>query len=444
MKLPLTGRSARRPRDSGQPGPEHPGPDEAGHQRGRRGPAQASLPTPDGASALVHHSPPAARLGRTSTRIHSRRLATRGATVYFLVVVPDGRGVRSQATSGTTPLRTADPPPSAEYRVRGRHRYRPNPASLPLSPTPTPTTPARAYAALGVGIVCIGWSAIFVKLAAVPGPASAFYRMFFASVILIPAWLVRRPLAPSRAGIRLSLICGLFFAGDLALWNTALLHTSAANATLLANLSPLWVGLGALVLLHEPVGPRYWLGMAIALAGSFVVLRGGALLTGSLNAADLLAVGASFFYAAYMLTTRVTRASVDTFSFMVLSMAACGCALLLLSLAMGAPLTGYSRGSWLALIGLGLVTQAGGWVSITYALGTLRASSVSVTLLGQPVLTAIFAALVLAEPLTASLLVGGALILLGIALVLRRDKPVADNETDHHADSTVADVAPNA
>lgn len=48
------------------------------------------------------------------------------------------------------------------------------------------------YVVLFAGIVCIGWSAVFVKLSAVDGLSSAFYRMFFGFVGVIPIWLFRR------------------------------------------------------------------------------------------------------------------------------------------------------------------------------------------------------------------------------------------------------------
>jgi len=46
----------------------------------------------------------------------------------------------------------------------------------------------KAYLALFIGIVCISWSAIFVKLAHVPGEAAAFYRMF--GCLLLSIWLI--------------------------------------------------------------------------------------------------------------------------------------------------------------------------------------------------------------------------------------------------------------
>ncbi|MFO7633917.1 MAG: hypothetical protein R6W76_15335, partial [Caldilinea sp.] len=54
-----------------------------------------------------------------------------------------------------------------------------------------------AYVALGFGVLCIGLSAIFVKLAGVPGPVSAFYRVFFATLLLAPWWAFRAICSPA-------------------------------------------------------------------------------------------------------------------------------------------------------------------------------------------------------------------------------------------------------
>lgn len=65
---------------------------------------------------------------------------------------------------------------------------------------------------------------------------------------------------------------GLFFAGDLAAWNTSVLLTSAASATLFGNTSPLWVSLGALFLFKEKLGRGFWAGLGLALVGALIIL----------------------------------------------------------------------------------------------------------------------------------------------------------------------------
>ena len=279
-----------------------------------------------------------------------------------------------------------------------------------------------AYLALVAGVVCIGCSAIFVKLAAVPGTASAFYRVFVAGNILVPWWLLTRFSYPSRRDLVLILAGGIFFALDLVLWNSGLLLTSAATATLLANNAPIWVGLGVLVVFHEHLSLYYWAGLTIAMVGMALIVGGDAWRQLSFNRGDLLAIGASLFYAAYLLTTERVRSRVDTLTFMTLSVVSCIGSLFPMSLLLGVRLTGYSHQTWLALVGLGLVSQLGGWLAISYALGHLSAAPVSVGLLGQAVVTALLSMPLLGEYLNMNQVIGGVLVLAGIYLVNRQSR----------------------
>jgi len=284
-----------------------------------------------------------------------------------------------------------------------------------------------AWLALAVGIVCIGFSAIFVKLAHVPGPISAFYRVLIAAVVLLPWWLARGQRRLSRAQLGLILLGGAFFAIDIALWNTSILLIPAATATLLANNSPLWVGLASLLLFRERLTGRYWLGLAVALCGMMALVGFQAIRHLRLDPGNLLAVGASVFYAAYLLTTHRVRAKVDLLTVMTLSTVTSVAALLLINLAMGSTFTGYGRSAWLALAGLGLISQLGGWLAINYALGHLRAAPVSVCLLAQVLVTTLAAMPLLGEFLKLNQVAGGVLVLAGIYLVTQgpRAEPIA-------------------
>jgi len=82
----------------------------------------------------------------------------------------------------------------------------------------------------------------------------------------------RRHAPPSRYHLWIAALGGLFFAGDLAAWNTSVLLTSAASATLFGNTSPLWVSLGALFLFKEKLGRGFWAGLGLALVGALIIL----------------------------------------------------------------------------------------------------------------------------------------------------------------------------
>lgn len=310
-------------------------------------------------------------------------------------------------------------------------------ADVPPGVQRTPSLPAatatasrlRVYAMLALGIVCIGFSAIFVRWSAVPGVVSAFYRVLIATVVLAAPFArgARRGLVPRdpRAWL-LAAAAGLFFALDNGLWNTSLFLTPAANATLLGNDAPIIVGLGALLLFRERLGPIYWLGLAIALTGMGIIVGGDVLSRSTLGAGDLLALAGGAAYGCYLLTTQHLRARMDTLSTLWIGGTAAAVLLLPVILVAHDPLWGFSLQSYLALLALGVVSQVIGWLAITYALGHLPASIVSPTLLGQPIITAFLAVPLLGEPLAARQVVGGVVALAGIYLVNRRQSAPAD------------------
>jgi drug/metabolite transporter (DMT)-like permease len=289
-------------------------------------------------------------------------------------------------------------------------------------PTPRPVPLARVYAVLALGIVCIAFSAIFTRWAGVPGTVSAWYRVAIATVALAPLFargLARGTVARAPRLWLLAAVAGVFFALDLALWNTALFLTSAATSTLLGNDAPIIVGFVSLVVFRERLGRSFWLGLALALAGMGVIAGRDVLAGAAAGVGDVLSLAAGAAYGCYLIITGRIRARMDTLSTLWLSSAA-GCVLLLVvNLATQRALWGFSAHALLALLAMGLVSQVAGWLAINYALGHLPASIVSVTVLGQPVLTALLAVPLLAQPLGVSQLLGGAVALAGIYLVNR-------------------------
>jgi drug/metabolite transporter (DMT)-like permease len=279
---------------------------------------------------------------------------------------------------------------------------------------------ALAYAALALGALALGVSALLVRWAAAPGPVTAFYRMGLASLAMGPFALARRNGRPwPAAGVRLAALAGVALAFDLALWNTAVNVTTAANATLFANTAPLWVALGAWLLFRERLRPVFWGGLGLTLAGAAAIAGGDFLRHASLGWGDLLAVGASLFYASYYLITQRGRRWLPPLPYVWLAGIVSTGVLLVLSLVLGMPLTGYPPTTYLAFLGLALITQVTGYVSVAYALGHLPASVVSPTMVSQPVITALLAIPILGEPLTATQWIGGAAVVAGVIVVHR-------------------------
>lgn len=276
----------------------------------------------------------------------------------------------------------------------------------------------RSYAALGIGVVAITWSAIFVRWAAIPGPASAFYRVLFAFVLLAP-FSFRRMQSVSRASLLWSTAGGVFFAGDIALFNSAVMATTATSATLLAFVSPVIVGLLAWLISRRAPQPVFWIGLFVSVAGSALVAGSDLLHHAALGRGDMLALSASLCFAGYLLVTEHARRSMPATLLLGCSLAATVVSLLLFSLAAGVSLKIPNTHSLLALLGLGIICQLLGYLSLTYALGHLPATVTSVTLLLQVPLTAVLAIVLLHEQLSWQQTLGGLLVLVGVGVVNR-------------------------
>ncbi len=281
-----------------------------------------------------------------------------------------------------------------------------------------------AMAALLVGGVAIAGSPIFVRLSEVGPMATAFWRVALALIPLL-AWSgLGRDASADRRPERLSdyallVLPGVFLAVDLGAWHLSLTLTSVANATLLANLAPVFVTLASWALFRSPVSRIFMAGLVTAVAG-VVVLKGG---PGALGGGDLLgdgiAIVAAMFYAGYILAIGQLRSRFGTNRIMIWSTASaavCTLPMAVLTEPSLLPPTGFG---WAILFGLAFVSHAGGQVAITYALAYLPAAFSSLTLLVQPVVAAVLAWVLLSEPVGIMQATGGAIVLIGI-LIARR------------------------
>lgn len=281
------------------------------------------------------------------------------------------------------------------------------------------TSPILPYAALGIGILTLSLSAMFVRWADAPGPMTGFYRMFLAAAILAPFVAVKclRNCAIQPKTLIFPLIGGIATGCDLALWNTALSYTTAANATLIGNSAPLWVALAGLIFFKERLGRDFWFGLLLALGGAALIMGSDFILHPRLGIGDLMTVGTSLFYAVYFLSTGQGRKFIEPLAYTWLIALFAAVTLFLINLFLGNSFTGFSSATWLSFLGAALVSQVIGYFSMTYALGHLPASVVSPTMIGQPVMTTLLAIPLLGEIPGKFQLIGGLIALSGIYLV---------------------------
>lgn len=275
------------------------------------------------------------------------------------------------------------------------------------------------YAALAVGISALSLSAMFVRWADAPGAMTGFYRLLISTILMFPLFVRQQSRREKidRKFLLFPIIGGVFTALDFTLWNTSVQYTTAANATLLGNTSPLWVALIALVLFREKLRGSFWIGLALALTGAMLVVGSNFLQNPTLGFGDLLASTAAIFYALYQLTTQRGRKYIDPFRYTWLVGVSATVCMFVINFVWGNSFTGYSAQTWLVFLATAVISQMIGYLSISYALGHLPASVVAPTLIGQPILTAILAIPLLGEIPAPIQWLGGAVALAGIYIV---------------------------
>lgn len=279
-----------------------------------------------------------------------------------------------------------------------------------------------ALGALLAGATFIALSPIFVRLSETGPTATAFWRVALAVPALwILYWVKPRARARRYSGkVWFLLAAGLAFAGDLAFWHTSIGLTSVANSTLLANLASIFVTLAAWIFLRQRPTGVFLAGLAAALGGVTLLVHTSLEFAPTGLAGDALGVVTAMFYAGYLLAVKALRDRGETtLHLMAVTTTLTAIVLFPVALATGEPMLPQSARGWWILVGLALVSHAAGQGLIAYALAHLPAAFSSVSLLFQPVMAALFAWLLLSEPLVPLQIAGGLVVLAGIYLARR-------------------------
>lgn len=297
-----------------------------------------------------------------------------------------------------------------------------------------PRPPVPPLLAIFFGILAVSTASIFIRYSQeyAPSIVIAAARLSLASVILAPVALTRHRQELRRLGRfdwLLALLSGLFLAIHFASWISSLEYTSVASSVVLVATMPLWVALLSPFLLKERIGRAVAVGLALATIGGVVVgvsdscslaglhitcpplaefVRGPAFL------GDLLALAGAVTGGGYLLIGRRLRGGMSLIPYISLVYGMAAVILVIWMLAAGKSFGGYPPQVYLWFLLLALIPQLLGHSTFNWALRYLSAAFVSVTLLGEPIGSAILAYFFLGETPSALKIIGAILILTGI------------------------------
>lgn len=287
------------------------------------------------------------------------------------------------------------------------------------------------YAVLAAGVLIVSTASILIRWAqaeGVPSLAIAAWRLALAALMLAPlVWFKARTeiAALPRTRLGLALASGVFLALHFASWIASLEYTSVASSVALVTTNPVWIALFSLLVLGERIPALRLAAVVLALAGSGVILwadSGSASATAPKPAlGNTLALIGSLTVCGYLLIGQKLRAGMSLIAYIGLVYTCAALCLMAAALASGTALSGYSTVAWACLAGMALGPQLMGHGAFNYALKHVTPTTIALTVLGEPVGSALLAWLLFGEAVSAVKLAGMALLLGGIFLAARSE-----------------------
>jgi drug/metabolite transporter (DMT)-like permease len=268
-------------------------------------------------------------------------------------------------------------------------------------------------------VVCFSTSPVFTVLAA---PLSPFQITFGRLAIgALAVWALARltgqPLLPGRSQLLLFAAVGLITALHFLTYVASLSYTTIAHSLAIVYTAPIFVTLFSAALLKEPIAPRKWLGVLVAVMGIAVLAGFEARWTRRMMLGDLLALCSAITFGLYSVAGRSQRERHGLFTYAgtVYALAA----LWTLPAAVAASTTAsYPARSLVAVLAAGLIPMAAGHTMYNAALRRTHATTVNLIATQEVTGGVLLGLLLLGQVPQPNEIVGIAIALAGIAIVL--------------------------
>jgi drug/metabolite transporter (DMT)-like permease len=277
-------------------------------------------------------------------------------------------------------------------------------------------------------ITAIFWGGTFISgrmLAdSVPPFSAAFFRFLFAAVCLYVIVVRREGQFPKlgRQQVLPVVLLGLtgVFAYNVLFFNGLKLVTAGRASVIIANNPIIITGFSALFF-KETLSTTKIAGILISVSGAVIAISGGnplALFAGGIGVGDLYIFGCVLSWSAYSLIGKQVMRDLSPLVAVAYS-AAVGVLALLIPACMEGMLVavpGYSLLDWGNLVYLGVFGTVLGFVWYYEGIQVIGPSRASLFINFVPISAIFLAHIILNEPLTVSLLLGGTLVITGVTL----------------------------
>ncbi len=285
--------------------------------------------------------------------------------------------------------------------------------------------PARRMIIIGASVM-VSFSAIFFRLSDSPTMVMTFYRMLFASAVIVPLALWRcrgELLSMDRHDMLMSALSGVVFAVHIAAYFESLNHVSVASCLVLTDTAVFFVALFMMLFFKESVSRKGWGIMALTFGGCVLIavsdFSGENGLLG-----DMLALLSSLLFAVYAILGRRVRSRASTLAYTSILYVSAAVTSLLIVLASGDAGCMFSDGEDVLLgLGLAVCCTIFGHTVYNWGLRYEKAAFVAITTLLEPVFGSMLALIIFGEVPGVLVIVGSVIVLVGIYLFSADTEP---------------------
>lgn len=282
------------------------------------------------------------------------------------------------------------------------------PSSLALHP----------YMLLLISILSVSISSIMIKSSDTATAVAGMYRLYISVIIMLPfvPWKSLRISKMTKKDWATVVVAGLFLGLHFLFWMESLVHTSVASSMVILSLQPLFVMIGSYLLFRERNSMLTICCLIAALIGSMIIAWGDLGISREALLGDGLSLLGTILVSAYMLAGQKVSRKIDSNLYSILVFFLGGTVMLVYCLFNQIPLVGYSSSDWIYFLLLAVIPTIFGQNIFNLLLKTIGATTVSVGIIGEPVLAIILAYLFLGETISTFQLTGGLITLLGMGM----------------------------
>ncbi|PAD32234.1 DMT family transporter [Paenibacillus sp. 7523-1] len=282
------------------------------------------------------------------------------------------------------------------------------PSSLPLHP----------YVLLLISILSVSISSIMIKSSDTATAVAGMYRLYISVIIMLPfvPWKALRISKMNKKDWVTVIVAGLFLGLHFLFWMESLVHTSVASSMVILSLQPLFVMIGSYFMFRERNSMLTIICLIAALIGSIIIAWGDLGISREALLGDGLSLLGTILVSAYMLAGQKVSRKIDSNLYSILVFFLGGTVMLVYCLFNHIPLVGYRSSDWTYFLLLAVIPTIFGQNIFNLLLKTIGATTVSVGIIGEPVLAILLAYLFLGETISAFQLTGGLITLFGMGI----------------------------